>query len=298
METLIDNLYQRVPLCQLQVPDEVDSLELLPVLKEISASNPHYVKQFMSQSLFKRLSEEDQDEYYELFGEIVMCKPHLATDLDLIRYNINNGTHVYIREAPRVISGSGTTGLRTWEAALFMSNWLLSTYSQELVGKRVLELGTGTGLVSLALLKDRTEVSSLTITDGDSNLIDSLSTNFKLNEIPYPSPRINCHSLWWGQDDVPSSDVILAADVTYDSSVIPSLVQCISDGFRNGAEIALVAATVRNEETLRAFEEELNAQRIRWSIVEECKDPSQLAQTVWYPKVSPEIKLYGLYNDK
>jgi predicted nicotinamide N-methyase len=290
MNKLINNLQQRVPLSHVDLPEDVDAEVLLPVLEDISSINPHYVKQFLSQRLFK--TGIDQDDYYELFSELIMSKPLLPTNADLIKYNIS-GIPVTIQETPRLISGSGTTGQRTWEAALYLSNWLLSSHKEELKDKRILELGTGTGLVSLSLLKSSVDYKRLIITDGDSALIDALSKNFALNNIKYPNPGISCHCLWWDQDPVPESDVIVAADVTYDSRIIPSLVSAIDDGLKTARE-AFIAATVRSQETLQVFDDELTKKGLDWQVVQQCDKPWELDQEVWYPSTCAGMKIYRI----
>lgn len=286
MEALIDGLFQRVPLIQLAIPDDLDTVTLLPVLQEISELNGYYIRQFL-QKLFK--NSLDQDDYYELFASLVMSRPSGPTDTDCVTYNIDGGK-IWIQETPRLISGSGTTGLRTWEAALFLSHWIVS-HRDRFKDKRVLELGAGTGLVSLTLLKSA-DIKSLLITDGNSTLIDALSTNFQLNGITYPSSSMSCQQLWWGQDTVPKSDIIVAADVTYDSSIVPSLVGCLEEGLETAKE-AYIAATVRNNQTLKVFEEALS-DKLSWDVVEYCEEPSKLNQRVWYPPTTPGIKIYRI----
>ncbi|ONH66643.1 Protein-lysine N-methyltransferase EFM3 [Cyberlindnera fabianii] len=293
MDKLVHNLRQRVPISELEVPNELDSQRLLDTLATITTVNPHYVKSFFSTRLFED-PQVDQDEYYELFSEVIISKPLNPTEHDFIEYTIGD-TQVIIRETPRIISGAGTTGLRTWEAALYLTKFLLTEYRFQLENKSILELGTGTGLVSLALIKS-IRFKKLMITDGDSTLIEALSYNFRANQINIEKDiRVSCRSLWWGQDTPPASDIIVAADVTYDSDVIPSLVACIEDGLKNGAKEAIIAATIRNEDTIKTFDNVLTARSLSWEVINKVKRPGELnGEDLWYSKVTPEIRIYRI----
>ncbi|CCH46980.1 putative protein FAM86A-like 2 [Wickerhamomyces ciferrii] len=292
MDRLINNLFQRVPINEVVIPENIDSDLLLNKITEISQENPYYIKNFLNK-LFK--TDIDQDEFYELFAELIHAKPMDVTHPDIITYKVGD-TKIKIKETPRVISGGGTTGLRTWEAALYLSNNFLSqNYKNILSGKSILELGTGTGLVSLyTILSENFQVKDLVITDGDSTLIESLGYNFQLNNLDLSKTK--CQSLWWGIDHIPEGiDTILAADVTYDSSVIPSLVDCIRTGLEQGVKDAFIAATIRNEETIVVFEKELTNVGLKWEIVDKCTKPGELENSsVWYAKTTPEIRIYKI----
>lgn len=79
-------------------------------------------------------------------------------------------------ESRGLIYGSGSTGFRTWEAALHLGTYLSSVSSDgssvvSVRGKRVVELGAGTGFLSLLCQKflgsDR-----VLMTDGNAKLVD------------------------------------------------------------------------------------------------------------------------------
>jgi predicted nicotinamide N-methyase len=120
-----------------------------------------------------------------------------------------------------VISGAGTTGLRTWEAALHLSSYLLS--SPELIasvkGKKVIELGAGTGLLSI-LCASHLEAAHVTATDGDEGVVQALHENAAFNDV---KDAMDIGVLWWGRalkgswmfekDPSVSCDLVLGADV-------------------------------------------------------------------------------------
>lgn len=130
---------------------------------------------------------------------------------------------VTLLESRSVISSSGTTGLRTWEAALLLGQFLCSDQGQALVwGRRVFELGAGTGMLSILCAK-HLGVSGTVATDGDEAVVDAIKTNIFLNEIDASQTTVKTAVLRWGRPmsadtfsedygmDIP--DVLLGADV-------------------------------------------------------------------------------------
>lgn len=79
-------------------------------------------------------------------------------------------------ESRGLIYGSGSTGFRTWEAALHLGTYLSSVSSDEsspvsVRGKRVVELGAGTGFLSL-LCQKFLGSDKVLMTDGNAKLAD------------------------------------------------------------------------------------------------------------------------------
>ena len=199
--------------------------------------------------------------------------------------SIEDDRTVTLLEARSVISSLGTTGLRTWEAALFLGSYVASEDGQMLIrGKKVLELGAGTGMLSILSAK-HLETSGIVATDGDEAVVDAIKTNFFLNGLDIDDSSksvVRAAALKWGRPvnattfaedygmGVP--DVLLGADVvsstillinprlpltrwqTYDKLVIPRLVHTLSEFFvLNPALEVLIAATIRNEQTFETF---------------------------------------------
>jgi predicted nicotinamide N-methyase len=112
---------------------------------------------------------------------------------------------------------------------------------------KILELGAGTGLVGiLAGKKD----ANVTATDGSGTVVLTLQKNFEMNNV-----IAETDVLWWGEESTllqEKWDYILGADITYDVEVCSSLAETYSLGLRQGG-IGMLAATVRNEDTLIAF---------------------------------------------
>jgi predicted nicotinamide N-methyase len=153
---------------------------------------------------------------------------------------------IYIKEQPNILVSGGTTGLRTWEASLLLSEYLLSLPLQ---GKSVLELGAGTGLSSIVASKLGAKVLS---TDGSEQVIQKLQDNFALNSV-----EIETGTLWWDEDDEDilhgrQWDFVVGADITYDEDVCSALAETYRLTLQYGG-VGILAATIRNENTVKAF---------------------------------------------
>lgn len=132
---------------------------------------------------------------------------------------------ITLLERPHLISGSLTTGFRTWEAALHLGSYLLSPTGQELIrGKSILELGAGTGFLTMLAAK-HLQARHVTVTDGDEGVIDALKENLFLNGLDdgqkvLPSVLRWGHGLrgTWGEEDCEAwpYDVVMGADIVRD----------------------------------------------------------------------------------
>lgn len=133
---------------------------------------------------------------------------------------------VTLLEARSVISSSGTTGLRTWEAALLLGSYLVSEHGRTMIhGKRVFELGAGTGMLSILCAK-YLEVAGMVATDGDEAVVDAIKTNLFLNGLDTSESsgcEVRTAALKWGwpldastfSEDygMEAPDVLFGADV-------------------------------------------------------------------------------------
>lgn len=194
-------------------------------------------------------------------------------------------------ESRGLILSFGTTGFRTWEAALHLGTFLTATSAGRglIHGKRVIELGAGTGFLSMVCAK-YLDASKVVATDCEPILISNIDSSLSLNGWNggsgesvgkvYPSiwewgkplhlttPRKPSDSGGGGgnnvsragKDDVPPElqsaefDIALGADLTYDTEIIPLLVSTIDDLFtKYNTQEFIISATIRNEDTIQAF---------------------------------------------
>jgi predicted nicotinamide N-methyase len=129
---------------------------------------------------------------------------------------------ITLLERRNLISGSRTTGHRTWEAALHLGSYLLTDAGRSLIeGKSVLELGAGTGFLAILCAK-HLGARHVTTTDGDEGVVDFLKDNLVLNNLD-EEKLVTARTLWWGEEiegtwveqDCRSEpyDVVIGADI-------------------------------------------------------------------------------------
>lgn len=223
-------------------------------------------------------------------------------------------------EKQGLIAAAGTTGLRTWEAALHLGQYLC-TERNLVAGKRVLELGAGTGYLSLVCAK-YLGARHVIASDGSEEVVDALPDNFVLNDVRWGydassstsssssdvliSPKL----VKWGHALLGTEepewnggmkmDLVLGADITYDHRVINALLSTLDELFSlNQRTIVLIAATERNADTVAIFREACARSRL---VVEEvvftvdvCHDQSDSSRIVtpFYHTNAP-IRIYRI----
>ncbi|KAK0653072.1 putative methyltransferase-domain-containing protein [Cercophora newfieldiana] len=169
--------------------------------------------------------------------------------------------HITLLESRSLISAGGTTGLRTWEAALHLGQYLCANPGF-VQNKRVLELGAGTGYLGILCAK-YLEAEHVLVSDGSEDVINNLPDSFFLNGLQ-ASTRVSPLELRWGHALVGTEeqawnggrrvDVVLGADITYDESVIPSLVATLEELVDILPTVTIIiAATERNRKTFQSF---------------------------------------------
>ncbi|BGP38208.1 hypothetical protein JCM10449v2_002137 [Rhodotorula kratochvilovae] len=192
------------------------------------------------------------------------------------------------REEGRLISG-GTTGLRTWQACIALSNHLIASPAPLRRARRILELGAGVGLLSLVAARlIRAEGGDgqgrVVATDVDEKVLELLEGNIQLNEL---DDLARCTKLDWelASDPAANADelarwekgafdggerahLILGADIVYDPSLASLLAATLAWLLRpmEGTEAqpeALIAGTVRNESTWALFLQQCEKRQLR-----------------------------------
>ncbi|KAJ5631760.1 uncharacterized protein N7484_011860 [Penicillium longicatenatum] len=230
--------------------------------------------------------EEDEilDDLMEAWGNLLaQPKPsalEIAKELSHVKYTAplqqsspSDRTVITVESRGLILAG-GTTGNRTWEAALHLGSFLASPAGQEIVqGKRVIELGAGTGFLSL-LCARHLGVKGVVATDREPFLIDNMRECVQLNSDAVGKALPMYPAIWdWGtplidteemgeivEGGQPRFDVALGADLTYDVDIIPLLLSTAKDLFENyNVKQFIIAATLRNETTFQAFLTECNS---------------------------------------
>jgi protein-lysine N-methyltransferase EEF2KMT len=175
---------------------------------------------------------------------------------------------VFSEENSRLLGSEGDTGLRTWDACLHLATYLATEGRSFIQGKSVLELGAGTGLLSI-ICAGPLSAAYVLATDGNANIDDNLNRNISLNphlaksgnrRIPLEPRRLE-----WGSEArlgslLPAKggnvlyDTILGADLTYSPDAIEPLAVTISGlcELCPRAEV-VISAPIRNEDTFDLF---------------------------------------------
>jgi protein-lysine N-methyltransferase EEF2KMT len=167
---------------------------------------------------------------------------------------------IWIKEAKNLLSRGNNVGLRTWEAALHLA-WYLFNQRRELVrGRNVIELGAGTGFLSL-LCAGHLQASSVVATDGLGHVCESLQANVELNaEHTFTSGPPTVTQLDWTDqpaiDDLIEEnkkagrqyDLIIGADITYHPDILKPLARLLSIlNEQNPAATILISAAIRSD---------------------------------------------------
>ncbi|KAF9225355.1 hypothetical protein BS17DRAFT_751056 [Gyrodon lividus] len=179
---------------------------------------------------------------------------------------------------------AGTTGLRTWRASLILAQYLMQ-HSELVTHGNVLELGSGTGFIgilaaSLQLhaaislsssnIPECSNMPSVYLTDVNSVVLARCQNNVQLSCNRSSShPNIKYRTLDWLDSlscceslssflSEAGADIILGADIVFDPVLVPPLVGtlCLALSFEC-TRLAIIALTVRNEETLAYFINEI-----------------------------------------
>ncbi|CAG5982332.1 unnamed protein product [Menidia menidia] len=142
-----------------------------------------------------------------------------------------------------------------WEAALHLCRFL-EDRSVELRGRRVMELGAGTGVVGILAARLGAEV---TLTDLPLAL-PQLRANVSANTPPggWLSTPPSVLPLSWGEDHINFSsdwDLVLCADIIYLPETYPGLVETLAHLCREGAVVYL-SSKMRKEHQTAAFYEQ------------------------------------------
>lgn len=120
-------------------------------------------------------------------------------------------------------------GGQLWPAGMVLGKYMLRMHRDDLVGKDILELGAGGGLVGLAVAIACATSTTLHITDQEP-MFELMKRNIALNGL---DSRVSASIYDWGEptpSQLPSHpDIILAADCVYFEPAFPLLQQTLKD---------------------------------------------------------------------
>lgn len=167
------------------------------------------------------------------------------------------------------------------QAGLGLAEWCM-TNKELFKDKNVLELGCGVGLTGLAVIR-ACEPKEYVFSDYHFSVLDMLIKNIVINlkpdeqkppdhfpceendvklEISHDGIKVKALRLPWEEvgDSLNETDrlarnpdVVLAADVLYDDSCFDSLAGALRCLLKNEGSYAILAATIRNANTIEEF---------------------------------------------
>ncbi|ETS75302.1 hypothetical protein PFICI_12246 [Pestalotiopsis fici W106-1] len=147
---------------------------------------------------------------------------------------------ITLHEPRSRIAGTAHTGHRTWEGALNLATYLVA-HPALVDGKRVLELGAGTGFLSI-LCRKFLGAGAATATDGEDAVVEGMRENLRLNDVDDNAQiGVAARRLWWGtelegnwrgdDDDnvskAPVVDTVIGADIIYQKEGTRALVKAL-----------------------------------------------------------------------
>ncbi|KAI1099277.1 putative methyltransferase-domain-containing protein [Jackrogersella minutella] len=210
---------------------------------------------------------------------------------------------ITLLERRHLISGSRTTGFRTWEASLHLGSYLLTDAGSSLArDKNILELGAGTGFLTILSAK-HLHANHVTTTDGDGGVIESLKENLELNAVD-DQRKVRAETLTWGSDlrgtwveddcDTYPYDVVVGADITYDKVAIVALASTLHSLFDMRPNLKVViAGVVRNAETFQTFKNECASHHFAVEEIDFEPKPMRQQKSLFYAAAVP-IKILSI----
>ena len=129
-------------------------------------------------------------------------------------------------------NGDYDYGARLWGCSIGMARWLSADAEINLSGVRVLELGAGTGLVSLALAAAGAVVTATDISDKALRLIEMAAHE---QTLPVSATRFDV----CGTAPLPPADLVVASDVLYTPQLADALARRCVEALDAGAYVVI-----------------------------------------------------------
>jgi len=296
----------------LSFPHDVPPADVQDFLVDRILLNPHfsaYPVSVQNQSIFwkwiiKHLEEifanasnpEDDELDSRIYEHYVSLIPTASSSQDVgieppsssyITYFWKNSSHYEhstLMESRKLIE-EGTTGLTTWPASMYLADYLTS-HSDLVKGKSILELGAGIGLLGMIMATLQVEgpsSGSICLTDARPDVLDRCQDNLSLPcNVSSSHSALSCHLLDWtdalDETTVQSlretisemnPELVVGADIVYDPVIIPALITTLYVALKGRTTVALLALTIRNAATIATFlttaRKQLTVEEVEWS---------------------------------
>ncbi|XP_011308709.1 protein FAM86D [Fopius arisanus] len=260
-----------VPICSIDIPEQLDLKEQVQIFDATVGDvrvreypmKCEYQQKFVKK-IIATLENNGCEEIYGMFYEI-LCEFLGSGDDRGTHYRhflMSNGKvdRLIIRESRNLIS-DGTTGLCSWQGALALAEWCVF-HEDFLRDKKILELGSGVGLTGLTVL-NLCSPKSFLFSDCHPRVLDILRSNVDLNssriDIDHEIIDLPWENIDEGMGNRLGVDLVIAADVIYDNSLFPLLINGLKLLMRSGNCLGILAMTIRNQETVSEFFKQLNS---------------------------------------
>ncbi|CAK4127623.1 unnamed protein product [Aphanomyces euteiches] len=178
---------------------------------------------------------------------------------------------------------SEISGQRIWPGSYLLAEFV-HEHPELVANKRVLELGAGTGLVSLVANLAGTRAAIAT--DGDMSVVtDILEWNVQHNAPP--SSTIDTASLWWGDNSSSGEfrrrfgdelfDIVVAGDVLYKGELVPLLLTTVKE-WLHPEGIFVLCHIPRADVSHEVLQRELTSHGFKWTLLQEAAQAGRLPE--------------------
>ncbi|KAM8825315.1 protein-lysine N-methyltransferase EEF2KMT isoform 1-T1 [Synchiropus picturatus] len=213
---------------------------------------------------------EPLDQLYDVLAQVIGLEERAG---GYKSYFLPDGGAVSLLENEAMIS-DGTTGLVTWEAALYLAEWAME-HPERFSGRALLELGSGAGLTGIVVCRS-CRPSRFIFSDCHPGVLTRLEENATLNglmdrtDLDVRVQRLDWIEVTEEQLREVGADTVIAADVVYDPDVVEQLVRLLSMILRCSSvpPQVFICCTVRNPDTYGHFTRQLESAGIRHHVID------------------------------
>ncbi|XP_015926197.1 protein-lysine N-methyltransferase EEF2KMT [Parasteatoda tepidariorum] len=261
------------PLC-ISVQEQILKATILnPIC--IKYPPPHSFRKMFLRILIDTVEYQKEEFSEKLLNEYTETLSISQDDEKNISYNsyiINPNCVITLHENTCFVAKS-TTGLQTWEASKYLAEWCINNPSL-FTDKKILELGSGIGLLGITILK-LCQPKQYIFTDKSWEVLNVLSSNIQINELDLKCDIQQIPLVWstTTENDAKklSSDILLGADLVYDTSMVESLVHALKIFLSKESTCAYIASKIRDPNTDKKFLRHLDLVDLKYEVLENHK---------------------------
>ena len=151
----------------------------------------------------------------------------INSDLSLSIQSIKRQEMIVRVNTGRIKDGVDITGLKLWDFGVQFARYL-ATKPNFFTNKKIIELGSGCGTLSLALAATANQAISFTITDAAEEALSLIELNKEQNKTKLRVP-VEVQKCWWTIEEpkesepLPIHDIVLGTDLLYHLTTVESL---------------------------------------------------------------------------